>query len=102
MVETVGLELRTHHPVIEPLSTLAGNGNFRCGDKAAKSGFSLAGDGCRDYREWAKARITWGKYEDTRPSSNPEDWVVVCAVRREPVSAWILPENREFFEEFNK
>jgi hypothetical protein len=34
VVETVGLELRTHHPVFEPVSASAGNGNFRCGDTA--------------------------------------------------------------------
>ena len=75
-METVGLELETHHPVIESVSNGAGNGNFGCRDGATESGFLLAGDGCRDYQEWAKAPITWEKCEDTRPSSNPEDWVV--------------------------
>jgi hypothetical protein len=28
MVEVIGLELETHHPVIEPVSAMAGNGNF--------------------------------------------------------------------------
>jgi hypothetical protein len=28
MVEEIGLELETHHPVIEPVSAIAGNGNF--------------------------------------------------------------------------
>ena len=28
MVEVAGLKLETHHPVIEPVSTRAGNGNF--------------------------------------------------------------------------
>jgi hypothetical protein len=28
VVEVVGHKLETHHPVIEPVSTRAGNGNF--------------------------------------------------------------------------
>ena len=32
MVEVIGLKLWTHHPVIEPVSVRAGNGNLRCGD----------------------------------------------------------------------
>jgi hypothetical protein len=54
-VEVVGLELETHHAVIEPVSPCAGNGNFRCRDRGAKSGFCLAGDGYRDYQKRAKA-----------------------------------------------
>jgi hypothetical protein len=76
VVETVGLELGTHHPVIEPVSASAGNGNFRCRDRGAKSGFSLAGDRNRDYQKPAKARIARDKCEDTQRSSIPEDWVV--------------------------
>jgi hypothetical protein len=55
VVEVVRLELETHHAVIEPVSPCAGNGNFRCRDRGAKSGFSLAGDGYRDYQKRAKA-----------------------------------------------
>jgi hypothetical protein len=87
VVETVGLELGTHHPVIEPVSARARNGNFRCRDRGAKPGVSLAGDGYRDYQKRAKARVAWEKCEDTQPSSIPEDWMVVCAVGYEPVSA---------------
>jgi hypothetical protein len=76
VVEVVGLELETHHAVIEPVSACAGNGNFRCRDGGAKSGFSLAGDGYRDYQKRAKAPIWRRKCEDIHPSSIPGDWVV--------------------------
>jgi hypothetical protein len=36
VVEVVGLELETHHAVIEPVSACAGNGNFRCRDGGSK------------------------------------------------------------------
>jgi hypothetical protein len=55
---------------------LSGNGNFRCRDRRAKSGFSPAGDGYRDYQKRAKAPIPRGKCEDNHRSSIPEDWVV--------------------------
>ena len=29
-----------------------------------------------------------------------KDWMVVCAVRYEPVSGWQFPANREFYREF--
>ena len=76
MVETVGLKLGTHHPVVQPVSARAGNGNLLCRDRGAKSGFSLGGDSYRDYQKQAKARMTREKCEDTQPSSIPEDWMV--------------------------
>jgi hypothetical protein len=58
VVETVGLELRTHHPVIEPVSVSAGNGNFRCRDRGSKSASPLGRDRYGDYEKQAKARIS--------------------------------------------
>ena len=58
VVETVGLELRTHHPVIEPVSASAGNGNLRCGDRGSKSGSPLGRGRYGDYEKQAKARIS--------------------------------------------
>jgi hypothetical protein len=40
MVEVVGHKLKTHHPVIEPVSdTRVGNGIFRCRDGGSRSAF---------------------------------------------------------------
>ena len=45
MVEVVGHKLKTHHPVIEPVSDIrVGNGIFRCRDEGSRSAFSS----CRD------------------------------------------------------
>ena len=57
MVELVGLKLGTHHPVIEPVSTGAGNGNFLRGDRPAKAGPSASRDGLRDAPEARKPRF---------------------------------------------
>src|SRR5258706_4987436 len=43
MVEVVGHKLKTHHPVIEPVSDIrVGNGIFRCRDGGSRSAFCLA------------------------------------------------------------
>ena len=76
VVETVGIELRTHHSVIEPVSATVRSGLFKRRDSGANSDFSLAGDRYRDYLNLPKARITREKCEDAYPSSIPEDWVV--------------------------
>src|SRR5258705_4017750 len=45
MVEVVGHKLKTHHPVIEPVSDIrVGNGIFRCRDGGSRSAFLS----CRD------------------------------------------------------
>ena len=45
VVETVGLKLVTHHPVIEPVSEIrVRNGIFRCRDGGSRSAFLS----CRD------------------------------------------------------
>src|SRR6266403_3008830 len=42
MVEVVGHKLKTHHPVIEPVSDIrVGNGIFRCRDGGSRSAFRL-------------------------------------------------------------
>jgi hypothetical protein len=76
VVETVGLELRTHHPVIEPVSGSAGNGNFRRGDGGPKSGSPVGRDRHGDYEKRAKARVSQEECEGTQPGSSPGDWVV--------------------------
>jgi hypothetical protein len=38
--------------------------------------------------------------ESTTKCAVWEDWMVVCAVRYEPVSDWQFPANREFYREF--
>ena len=86
MVEVVGHKLKTHHPVIEPVSDIrVGNGIFRCGDGGPDPPFCLAEtDAEKD--ELEKARCSRDKCGYRPRSSIPEDWVVVCAVRYEPVS----------------
>src|SRR5258707_12911504 len=43
MVEVVGHKLKTHHPVIEPVSAIrVGNGIFGCRDGGSRSAFCLA------------------------------------------------------------
>src|SRR5258705_10047282 len=45
MVEVVGHKLKTHHPVIEPVSDIrVGNGIFQCRDGGSRSAFLS----CRD------------------------------------------------------
>jgi hypothetical protein len=95
VVEVVGHKLKTHHPVIEPVSDIrVGNGIFRCRDGGSRSAFLS----CRDWRgdndELEKARCSRDKCAYHPGSSIPEDWVVVCAVRYEPVSAQFTGINR--------
>jgi hypothetical protein len=75
-VELVGLKLGTHHPVIEPVSTGAGNGNFLRGDRPAKAGPSASRDGLRDAPEARKPRFPAHKLRDYLRRSKPRDWVV--------------------------
>jgi hypothetical protein len=67
-----GLKLGTHHPVIEPVSTGAGNGNFLRGDRPAKAGPSASGDGLRDAPEARKPRFPRINCEITCEGPNPE------------------------------
>jgi len=67
-----GLKLRTHHPVIEPVSTGAGNGNFLRGDRPAKAGPSAGRDGLRDAPEARKPRSPRINCEITCEGPNPE------------------------------
>jgi hypothetical protein len=48
VVQAVRLKLETHHPVIEPVSTRAGNGNLGRGDKLANGTFCQAETARRD------------------------------------------------------
>jgi hypothetical protein len=48
VVQAVELKLETHHPVIEPVSTRAGNGNLGRGDKPANGAFCQAETARRD------------------------------------------------------
>jgi len=52
-----GLELETYHPVIEPVSTCAGNGLFLRGDRPAKAGPTASRDQIRDAPEARKPRF---------------------------------------------
>jgi hypothetical protein len=72
VVELVGLKLGTHHPVIEPVSTGAGNGNFLRGDRPAKAGPSASRDGLRDAPEARKPRFPRTNCEITCEGPNPE------------------------------
>jgi hypothetical protein len=96
VVEVVGHKLKTHHPVIEPVSDIrVGNGIFRCRDGGSKSAFLS----CRDWRgdkdELEKARCSREKCAYHPRSSIPEDWVVEALGHKlvthhpviEPVSA---------------
>jgi hypothetical protein len=89
MVEVVGLELETHQPVIERVSTKAGNGSLWCRDRCAKRALLRSRDRSRDGPDMRKAPIPRSKCNQTGWSLSPEDWVVVCAVRYEPVSTAI-------------
>src|SRR5260221_14596399 len=88
--EVVGHKLETHHPVIEPLSDIrVGNGIIRCRDGGSRSAFLSCRDRRGDKDELEKARCSRDKCAYHPRSSIPEDWVVVCAVVFEPVSAAI-------------
>jgi hypothetical protein len=76
VVETVGLELRTHHSVIEPVSAKVRNGIFHCGDRGSKSGSPLGRDWYGDFDKLAKAGVSQQSCKGTHPSSSPGDWVV--------------------------
>ena len=75
VVGAVGLELETHHPVIEPVSALRRERKFSMRRRRAKSPFSLTGDGYGDKGTRKRPHFA-GKCEDNPPSSIPEDWVV--------------------------
>jgi hypothetical protein len=88
MVETLGLKLGTHHPVIEPVSKVrVRNGIFRCRDRRSNPPFCLAETDTETGGELEKARCPRDKCTERPRSSIPEDWVVVCAVICEPVSS---------------
>jgi hypothetical protein len=72
MVETVGLELMTHHPVIEPVSAHAGNGNFLSRDRPAKAGPAASGDEFRDPPEARKPRFPRTNCEIACEGPNPK------------------------------
>jgi hypothetical protein len=101
MVEVVGHKLKTHHPVIEPVSDIrVGNGIFRCRDGGSRSSFLSLQRLTRRQGRTRKSPLDKCAYHPR--SSIPEDWVVVCAVRYEPVSPGHSPENWEFFAKFSK
>jgi hypothetical protein len=54
VVETVGLELVTHHPVIEPFSGQGRERNFRPRDRGENALYLLAETKCRDSHRYEK------------------------------------------------
>jgi hypothetical protein len=76
MVEVVGLKLETHQPVIERVSTKAGNGSFCCRDRWAKRALLPSRDRSRDWLGIRKAPNPRSKCNQTWRSLSPEDWVV--------------------------
>ena len=89
MVEVVGHKLKTHHPVIEPVSDIrVGNGIFRCRDGGSRSAFLSCRDSRGDKDELEKARCSRDKCAYHPRSSIPEDWVV-GAPGLEPGTRWL-------------
>jgi hypothetical protein len=72
VVELVGLKLGTHHPVVEPVSACAGNGNFLRRDRPAKAGPAASRDQFRDAPEARKPRFPRTNYEITCEGPNPK------------------------------
>ena len=72
MVEIVGLKLVTHHPVFEPFSARAGNGNFLRRDRLAKAGSSPSRDRFRDAPEARKPRFPRTNCEIACEALNPK------------------------------
>ena len=100
MVEVVGHKLKTHHPVIEPVSDIrVGNGIFRCRDGGSRSAFLSCRDSRGDKDELEKARCSRDKCTDHPRSSIPEDCVVETVglelVTHHPVIEPSLRQSRE-------
>src|SRR5258705_7952293 len=85
-------------------SPAAGNGIFGCGDRAPKIVDKCA-NAHRDKNpgiEYAEIRAETPYLASRRKRVVCKDWMVVCAVRYEPVSPGHSPENWEFFAKFSK
>jgi hypothetical protein len=67
MMETIGSEPVTHHPVIKLVSTRAGNGNYWCGDELANRAFCQAETARRDRRGCEKSPF-WRAINAKRPT----------------------------------
>jgi len=78
MVEVVGHKLKTHHPVIEPVSDIrAGNVNFFDAEtEGPDPPFCLAETDAGTRTNSKKARCSRDKCAYHPRSSIPEDWVV--------------------------
>jgi hypothetical protein len=86
VVEVVGLKLVTHHPVIEPVSARAGNGNFQCRDRPAKAGSSPSRDGVGDAQGARKPPFPRYKCEKACESLSPTTgwWCAQSDTNRSP------------------
>src|SRR5258707_2961587 len=85
-------------------SPAAGNGIFGCGDRAPKIVDKCA-NAHRDKNpgiEYAEIRAETPYLASRRKRVVCKDWMVVCAVRYEPVSPGHSPENWEFLAKFSK
>jgi hypothetical protein len=76
VVETVGLELVTHHPVIEPFSGQGRERNFRPRDRGENALYLLAETKCRDSHRYEKPLFRRDRCDKGEQSSSPGDWVV--------------------------
>ena len=93
MVEVVGHKLATHHPVIEPVSALRRERKFPPQRQAGKRRLITRE---RQIQRRAKAPIPVQELRYCLRTFEPQDWMVVCAVMREPVSTVNSPVLREF------
>ena len=92
--------MSTKHSVIEPGLHVSRNGNFRCGDGRQKIRFRGRRDGTGERHEVKEGRNPGGQRTQACRSSIAMDWMVVCAVMREPVSNGEFPANRENNRDF--
>jgi hypothetical protein len=89
-------KLRTDHPVLEPVSAYAGNGNFLRRDRPAKGGSSPSRDRFRDAR---KPRFPRTNCEIACEGLNPKTgwWCAQSYANRSPSQ---FPGTREFWVKY--
>ena len=99
----VGVQRQLDHRLrTSRASPTAGNGIFRCGDRAPKPPLKCANVG-RDQSpgiEWPEIPAETPYLASYRKRAVCEDWMVVCAVRYEPVSDPKFPAKGHFAGNF--
>jgi hypothetical protein len=95
VVETVGLELWTHHPVVELVSIRAGNGIFQCRDSRANTATVRPRDPNGDSLDEQKPAVTRTKCGYSCKGPNPETgwWCAQSRANQSPLNISLLSGN---------